>query len=85
MRSWQSFLVEWLIKIIIKQVNPVTYLEQKRIDNENPYVIPAKLKQKYNIKKSKSYLIDTYMLKSLSKSDSRQILFLREGDILSSY
>jgi acetyl esterase/lipase len=79
MRSWQSFLVERLIKIVIKQVDPATYLKQKRIDNENPYVIPAKLKHKYSIKKSKSYSLDTYMLKSPSKSESRQILFLPGG------
>lgn len=53
MRSWQSFIVERLIKIVIKQVNPTTYLEQKKINNENPYVIPAKLKLKYGITKSK--------------------------------
>lgn len=82
MRSLQSFIVEGLIKIVMRQarqVNPDTYLEKKRIENESPYILPAKLQQKYSIVKNNFYSLDTYMLKSTSQPDARQILFLPGG------
>lgn len=79
MRSWQSFLVERLLILTKKQINTATYMEQKRIANETPYVLPAKLQQKYNILKNNTYSLDTYMLKSASQPDTRQILYLHGG------
>ncbi len=79
MRSWQSFLVEWLLKILKKQVDPAAYLEKKRIEHQHPYQLPEKLQRKYNIMKITSYDIDTYMLKSPSQPEKRQILFLPGG------
>lgn len=79
MRSWQSFLVERLLKLTKKAFNPVAYLEKKRIENQSPYVLPAKLQRKYSIHKINSYSLDTYTLKSPSQKDTRQILFLPGG------
>lgn len=79
MRSWQSFLVEWLLKILKKQVDPAAYLEKKRIEHQHPYTLPEKLQRKYKIMKIMSYDIDTYMLKSPSQSEQKQILFLPGG------
>lgn len=79
MRSWQSFIVERLIKILVKQENPDVYLERKKIEDNSNYILPTKLQQKYKITKVDSYLLDTYLLKSPSKSDTRQILYLPGG------
>ncbi len=79
MRSWQSFIVENLIKILVKQENPDVYLERKKIEDNSNYILPTKLQQKYKITKVDSYLLDTYLLKSPSKSDTRQILYLPGG------
>ncbi|WP_058304433.1 alpha/beta hydrolase fold domain-containing protein [Gorillibacterium timonense] len=79
MRSWQSFLVERLLFLNKKQINTSTYMEQRRIANETPYVLPAKLKQNYNILINNSYSLDTYMLKSALHPDTRQILYLHGG------
>ncbi|WP_270167794.1 alpha/beta hydrolase [Paenibacillus sp. SYP-B4298] len=79
MRSWQSFLIEWLLKLTRKNVNPATYLEKKRIENESPYKLPARLQRKYNIMKTSSYSMDTYLMKSSSEPSTRQILFLPGG------
>lgn len=79
MRSWQSFLVECLLKLTRNKAEPGPYLTQKKIDNQMPYVLPSKLQRKYNIVKSNAYAIDTYLLHSPSRADERQILFLPGG------
>lgn len=84
MRSLQSMVVEGLIKIIMRQADPTTYMEKRRKENASPYVLPVNSQKKYRIKKLSSYSLDTYMLKSASNPDKRQILFLPGGDISSS-
>lgn len=79
MRSLQSMVVEGLIKIIMRQADPITYMEKRRKENASPYVLPVNSQKKYRIKKLSSYSLDTYMLKSASNPDKRQILFLPGG------
>jgi acetyl esterase/lipase len=79
MRSWQSFLVERLLKLFKKEVDPAAYLEQKRKEKDSRSVLPAGLQRIYSIKKTNCYSLDTYMLKSPSQPDERQILFLPGG------
>lgn len=78
-RSWQSFIIERLIKIVIKQYEPSVYLKKKKIENASPYVLPDNLRRKYNIRKIHTYSLDTYMLKSPSLAEKRQILFFHGG------
>lgn len=79
MRSWQSFLVERLLLLNKKKINTAYYIEQKRIANQTPYVIPAKLQQKYHILKDNTYSLDTYILESTSEPHTRVILYLHGG------
>ncbi|WP_338551312.1 alpha/beta hydrolase [Paenibacillus sp. KS-LC4] len=79
MRSIRSFLVEQLLFLTKKKHNVNDYLEQRRIINSSPYVLPAKLKQKYNIIKDHNLSVDTYILKSNSQSDARIVLYLPGG------
>jgi len=59
-------VVEGLIKIIMRQADPTTYMEKRRKENASPYVLPVNSQKKYRIKKLSSYSLDTYMLKSAS-------------------
>jgi len=79
MRSWQSFLVECLLKLTRNKFDPGPYLAKKKIENQAPYVLPTKLQRKYGILKSNRYSIDTYLLKSPAEPNQRQILFLPGG------
>jgi acetyl esterase/lipase len=79
MRSLRSYLVELLLKLTKKEVNPTAYLEKKRKENDSPYLLPANLQRKYNITKTSAYSVDTYLMKSSSQQEERQILFLPGG------
>lgn len=79
MRSLRSYLVELLLKLTKKEVNPTAYLEKKRKEKDSPYLLPANLQRKYNIAKTSAYSVDTYLMKSPSQQEERQILFLPGG------
>ncbi|MCQ4937333.1 alpha/beta hydrolase fold domain-containing protein [Anaerotignum propionicum] len=79
MGSWQSFFVERILKLFKKEVDPDTFLAHKRKENESPYVLPPKLQRKYHIIKLNSYSIDAYLMKSLSQSKEKQILYIPGG------
>ncbi|PYE45411.1 acetyl esterase/lipase [Paenibacillus barcinonensis] len=79
MRSIRSFLVEVLLKMTKKKMNVHDFMEERRKINSVPYEVPAKLKQKYNIIKEQSLPVDTYMMKSNSRSDERIVLYLPGG------
>lgn len=79
MRSWQSFFVELLLKLTRNRMDPATFLEKRRMEEKSPYVLPENLQRKYGIKKSNSYSIDTYLLKSSTNPEAKQILFIPGG------
>ncbi|MGP3738245.1 hypothetical protein ACTWKB_01620 [Bacillus sp. 4A_MP2] len=55
MRSIQSLFVEWLLVLTKKKLNVEGYLEERRMANQLPYVLPEKLKKKYRITKSSMF------------------------------
>ncbi|WP_144665934.1 alpha/beta hydrolase [Bacillus altitudinis] len=79
MRSIQSLFVEWLLVLTKKKLNVEGYLEERRMANQLPYVLPEKLKKKYHITKSSAFSVATYMLKSDVQPDDHQVLFLHGG------
>lgn len=62
-----------------KKLDVNEFMEERGKSNSMPYEIPAKLKQKYNITKAHSLPVDTYMLKSKSRSGERIVLYLPGG------
>lgn len=79
MRSIQSFLVEVLLRITKKKMDVNEFMEKRSQINSESYQVPAKLKQKYNITKDGNLPLDTYILKSNSRSDERIVLYLPGG------
>lgn len=79
MRSIRSFLVELLLRMTKKKLDVNEFMEEREKSNSMPYELPAKLKQKYNITQAHSLPVDTYMLKSKSRSDERVVLYLPGG------
>lgn len=55
------------------------FMEKRSQINSESYQVPAKLKQKYNITKDGNLPLDTYILKSNSRSDERIVLYLPGG------
>ncbi|MEK4042616.1 alpha/beta hydrolase [Paenibacillus sp. FSL H8-0048] len=79
MRSIRSFLVERLLFLNKKKINAREYMEQRRAINSLPYVLPVKLQSKYKIFQDHRFPVDTYVLKSASQADAKQILFIHGG------
>ncbi|SCY08654.1 Acetyl esterase/lipase [Paenibacillus polysaccharolyticus] len=79
MRSIRSFLVEVLLRITKKKLDVNEFMEKRSQINSESYQVPAKLKQKYNITKDGNLPLDTYILKSNSRSDERIVLYLPGG------
>ncbi len=79
MRSIRSFLVEILLRITKKKLDVNEFMEKRSQINSESYQVPAKLKQKYNITKDGNLPLDTYILKSNSRSDERIVLYLPGG------
>ncbi|UPK46440.1 alpha/beta hydrolase [Paenibacillus pabuli] len=79
MRSIRSFLVEVLLRITKQKLDVNEFMEKRSKINSESYQVPAKLKQKYNITKDGSLPVDTYILKSDSRSDERIVLYLPGG------
>nr|WP_145402208.1 alpha/beta hydrolase [Paenibacillus xylanexedens] len=79
MRSIRSFLVELLLRMTKRKMNVHEFIEERRKINSVPYEVPAKLKHKYSITKDQSLPVDTYMMKSKSRSDERIVLYLPGG------
>ncbi|WP_248929843.1 alpha/beta hydrolase fold domain-containing protein [Paenibacillus hamazuiensis] len=55
------------------------FLEQKRIENAQPYRLPEKLKQKLDIVKDPSYGKDCYVLRGNKKDHEQFIIYLLGG------
>lgn len=79
MRSIRSFLVEVLLRITKKKLDVNEFMDKRSQINSESYQVPAKLKQKYNITKDGNLPLDTYVLKSNSRSDERIVLYLPGG------
>lgn len=79
MRSIRSFLVEMLLRITKKKLDVNEFMEKRSQINSESYQVPAKLKQKYNITKDGNLPLDTYILKSNTRSDERIVLYLPGG------
>ncbi|MEK3758216.1 alpha/beta hydrolase [Paenibacillus sp. FSL R7-0337] len=79
MRSIRSFLVERLLSLNKKKINAGEYMEQRRVINSQPYELPVKLQSKYKISQDNRFPVDTYILKSASQADAKQILFIHGG------
>lgn len=79
MRSIRSFLVERLLFLNKKKINAGEYMEQRRVINSQPYELPVKLQSKYKISQDNRFPVDTYILKSASQADAKQILFIHGG------
>nr|WP_261771653.1 alpha/beta hydrolase [Paenibacillus xylanexedens] len=79
MRSIRSFLVEVLLRMTKQNLDVNEFMEKRSKINSEPYQVPAKLKQKYNITKDAGLPVDTYILKSNARSDERMVLFLPGG------
>lgn len=83
MRSWQSALVERLIRLsgmkkkFVDEKALSTYIEKKRRD-KTPYHLPKLYKRKYDIEYKKVYGMDCYIYPSSSHSD-KQIIYLHGG------
>lgn len=79
MRSIRSFLVEVLLRMTKQNLDVNEFMEKRSQINRESYQVPAKLKQKYNITKDNKLPLDTYILKSTSRSDERMVLYLPGG------
>jgi acetyl esterase/lipase len=86
-RSFQSKLVEILLRFGNKKYYAnaekfAGFMEQKRVENLEPYQLPEKTRNKFNIVHEAHNDLDCYILKGGSEPGKRQILYLHGGAYL---
>lgn len=86
-RSFQSKLVEFLLRFGNKKYYAnaekfVGFMEQKRIENLEPYQLPEKTRKKFNIARETHDGMDCYILTGGAEPGRRQILYLHGGAYL---
>lgn len=85
-RSIRSKLIECILqmsgrkKTFSDKVKFAKFLEQKRIENAKPYVLPIAIQQKLNIEKDQSYGNDCYILRGNKQTNEKKyIVYLLGG------
>jgi acetyl esterase/lipase len=86
-RSFQSKLVEFLLRFGNKKYYAnadkfVRFMEQKRIENLEPYQMPEKTRKKFKIARETQNGMECYILSGGSEPGRRQILYLHGGAYL---
>lgn len=89
MRSVQSALVEMMLKTLSNKRNFSDekrlhkFMEQKRIENAQPYVLPETLRTKHNITKKEYDGMDCYIFNENHPAADHHILYLHGGAYIS--
>lgn len=84
-RSIRSKLLECIIvvsglkKRYTDKAKLAKFLEQKRVENEKPYIMPRKIRQKLNITTEQSYGKDCYILQGNRQATEKHIIYLHGG------
>ena len=85
MRSIQSWIVERLLTIqnnknIFTNKKLLTeFMEQKRIENDKPYVLSENIRKQFDIEKRQFDGMDCYIFNKGNTSSEKQILYLHGG------
>lgn len=85
MRSIQSWIVERILKRLSNKNNFTNeklyakFLKKRQIENEKPYVLPAYLPGRFDIKKQKFDGMDYYTLHQKNNTSKKSILYLHGG------
>ncbi|WP_029192847.1 alpha/beta hydrolase fold domain-containing protein [Paenibacillus harenae] len=84
-RSIQSKLVEYILLLrgtkqhYSDKVKFAKFLEQKRIENAKPYILPRGIQQKLGIAMEQSYGKDCYVLQGNNQDNEKYIIYLLGG------
>jgi acetyl esterase/lipase len=55
------------------------FLEQKRVENAKPYILPSKIQEKLSIEMEQSYGKDCYILQGNKQANEKYIIYLHGG------
>ena len=85
MRSIQSKIVERLLarqggkEKFTNEKLLAEFMEEKRAENDKPYVLPENIRKKYGIEKRNFDGMDCYIFNQANKPSEKQILYLHGG------
>jgi acetyl esterase/lipase len=66
-------------RLLLDEKNLEALIEQKRVENAKPYILPKYLQQKFGIVKVTKDGMDSYILQGSDHSDGKYILYLHGG------